>query len=230
MFKKTAAIIALAVLSSGASADVMLGTYNFNSSTFGNTLTESDGGLWSGNHWINTSNVNPGNPGYLTGANFNTGISNIGLVGSPPVYGIGYGTPIVNGAGADLGIVTLHGSLTDTIRMDVSEDGGSTYAGFLSFAPALANSTGVTYAIIFTGGIQNPSEVELFVTEVDLSDYGIALGGSINFVRVSGSPELDLLRVAGFGDPNVVSEPGSLALAGLGGLVFAALRRRATRT
>lgn len=230
MLNKVTAAFAIALLSSTANADVLLGAYNFNSATFGNTLTESDGGAWSSNLWLNIVNADPGNPGYLTGANFNTGIANIGLVGAPPSYGIGYNTAIVNRPGADLGIVTLHGSLNDTIRLAVSQNGGGTYTSFQAFGPSLANATGVIYTTIFNGGVKNPSDVELFVTEVDLSDYGIALGDSINAVTVTGSPELDLLRVAGFGDPTNVPEPMSLPLVGLGCLALAASRRRVRRT
>ena len=41
-------------------------------------LAESDGGTHSANGWMNTASAtDPGNPAYLTGANFETGISNI---------------------------------------------------------------------------------------------------------------------------------------------------------
>src|SRR5262245_34517342 len=62
-------------------------------------------------------NGNPGSPGFLTGANFNTGIANIP---GAPVYTIGYNTSITNGPGADFGVVTARFSTNDTITLTIN--------------------------------------------------------------------------------------------------------------
>jgi hypothetical protein len=209
---KFAAAVSLSALFSVAHADVVLGAYNFNSQQFGNTLSQSDAGAFASGNWLNTANVNPGSPGYLTGANFNTGIANIGINGNP-TYTIGYNTPIVNGAGADLGIVVARYS-SDTIRIHVSSDGGSSYSGFQSYGPGGAVDTGVGKTYFYGGS--GPYSAELFVMAVDLSDFGVALGTSVDMVQFTGSPQLDLIRIAGFGDPATsVPEPASLAMVGL---------------
>jgi hypothetical protein len=99
------ALCALSMTPAVAST-VSLGPFSFESSEFGNTLAQSDGGIFANANWLNVINANPGSPGFLTGANFNTGIANIGLGGESPVYTIGYTTPITNGPSADFGVVT----------------------------------------------------------------------------------------------------------------------------
>jgi hypothetical protein len=200
---------------STAQADIILGTFDFNSSQFGNTLLESDGGSHSDLNWLNISNSDPGNPGYLTGPDFNTGIANI--YGSH-YYTIGYNTPIVNNAGADFGVVVARFS-TDDFYLALSDGTSFTDDQFISKDSALSTGVDKNY---YVGGI-GPRSASLFVHPIDISDFGFSSGATIYAVRLKGIEELDLIRAAGFAP---VPLPGAVYLLGSGLVGLAWLRMR----
>ncbi|HMS54048.1 MAG TPA: PEP-CTERM sorting domain-containing protein [Fimbriimonadaceae bacterium] len=206
-------ISTLVGLTAAAHAQLSLDTFVFDNSQFGNTLQESDGGTFSFSNWLNVINVNPGNPALLTGANFETGLANIGL-GSSPTYTIGYDTPIMNRPGDDLGIVVARYSEDEAI-LSVSTD-GATFTSSHSFGFETAVDTGVHKQYFYGGG--GPFDAELFVHPVDLSTFGVAEGTSIQAVMVTGTPQLDLIRVAGFAVPEPSTVVAFLGLAAIVGL------------
>ncbi len=209
--------IAFAMATGIACAQTTLDTFVFDDTLFGDSLLESDGGTFSFSNWLNVVNAHPGSPGLLTGANFNTGIANVGMAGISPVYTIGYNTPIFNNPGDDLGVVVARYT-EDDISLAISAD-GSSFTAPITFFASSAVDTGVHYQYYYGGG--GPFDSELFVQPVDLSDYGVGLGQSILAVRVTGSPQLDLIRVAGF---QAVPEPTTMTLMTLG--IVGYLRRR----
>ncbi len=216
--------VLLAIAAAPAMAQTTLGAYTFNNSLFGNTLTASDGFTQANSNWLNTVSANPGSPAFLTGVNFNTGIANIGLAGIQQ-YTIGYNTAIVNGAGADLGVVMARFS-ADPFNIAFSTD-GITFSPSINYAAATAVSTGDSRNYFY--GVGNNYVAALFVQSVDLSDFGFATGANIVAARISSDKQLDLVRVAGFGDGvTVTPEPSSYAMmvGGLLALGVAARRRK----
>jgi hypothetical protein len=223
--KSAAAITGLLLLGAQSALPSTLGGFTFNDSQFGNTLAESDGGTYRNANWLNIVNANPGNPGALTGANFDTGIANIGFTASP-VYTIGYNTVIANDTGDDLGIVSARFSTDDTFSLSVSTDGVS-FTPSIAFGPGLAVATGVPRTYYYGGG--GPYKSELFVTPVDLTAFGLASGATIEAVRVTSAPQGDLIRIAGMNATNGVPDAAStLALLGGSLALLARLRRRLT--
>jgi hypothetical protein len=198
----------------------MLGAFNFDSNKFGNTLLESDGGAFRKSFWLNVVDADPGNPGALTGSNFKSGIANIGSLGTLD-YTIGYSTPIVNGPGNDMGLVSGFSVFGDIYHVAVSTD-GTTFSPFHDYAGSAATDTSVSMSY-FNGGPDGTFSTNLFVTPIDLSDYGIASGGSIVAVKIEGrdGEQPDVFRIAGFVQATPAPEPASLVLLGLGAAALA---------
>jgi len=223
IIRKVAAIAGLLLLGVDSAFPIMLGKFTFNDLQFGNNLVESDGGNFRMANWLNIVRADPGNPGALTGANFNTGIANIGIFGQQVVYTIGYNTAIANNTGADLGIVSARFS-SDIFSLAVSTD-GINFTGPLDFGPALAVATGVEKSYFYGGNDGGPFDAELFVTPVDFAAFGLASGETIVAVRVTSFPEGDLIRIAGLGT-SVPDAGSTLALLGSSLALLAGLRGR----
>lgn len=211
-----AGVVACVGLGAGAQAQTTLGSFIFDDNKFGDTLTESDGGSHSSGNWLNTTNANPGNPGYLTGAHFETGVANMGA--GTIDYTIGYASGIPNMTGDDMGIVVARYS-TDNVEIRFSTD-GVTFGPWTFPGSGTAVDSGEDRTYYYGGG--GPYPARLWVHPIDLSDYGIGAGGimAIGIRTGGGSGELDLIRAAGF-----IPSPSTVALVGAAGLLAGRRRR-----
>lgn len=219
-------VLAAVTFAAGAQAStVTLGSFSFNSNQFGDTLTESDGGVFRMSNWLNIVDMDPGNPGALTGPNFDTGIANIGFSGQTIDYTIGYNTPIVNGAGSDVGLVTGYSYLGDTYHIAVSTDGVS-FTPFFDFTGSSGTDTLVNMSYYYGGG--GPYATDLIVVPIDFSTFGIASGASVVAIEIEGraGEQPDLFRIAGFQTASTTPEPNTLIMLGSALIGLAGLLRR----
>jgi len=206
-----AILVALLAATTAHAEPVTLGSFAFDSRLFGDTMTPAvPAPLPVPQLWLNVANVTPAPGTYLVGPTFNTGLQ----LGAGGLFAIGYSSPIINGPGADLGIITAP-----------NRTPGEPVANFLiinnsvavPYDPLRAGvDTGVTRDYFLQGQPTGPFRFSLFVTPVELSDFGIAEGESIQSVRIGstnggvlGGPNLATIRVAGFerGDAVAVPEP-----------------------
>lgn len=191
---------------------IALGPFKFDSRLFGVSVDESDGGVDSRVNWLNVSNADPGNPAYLTGAHFDTGIANLGLGSATLAYVVHYDTPIFNYTGNDAGIVSARFSLVDSFSLSVSTDGGATFSNRVEFGPATAVGTDVVKNYYYVGG--GPYVSTLFVQPIDFADFGVEFLGRVNAIKIEPRVELDLIRIAGF----LAGEDNTGACGGCGSL------------
>jgi hypothetical protein len=209
--------LGLVAATTASAAPVTLGGFSFDPEQFGDSLAQGDGGGFAQVNWLNVNDADPGSPGYLTGADFDTGIGRIRDL-FDLTYTIGYATPIVNGAGADFGVVTAY--LAADVILTIN---GNTQ----TIAAATAQATGVSRAYWFGSSTLGPQTGALFVMAVDLSLFGVASGASVNSITLAGY-DVSAIRIAGFdrGLDLAVPAPPALAAFGVGLLALAATRPR----
>lgn len=154
----------------------------------------------------------------LTGADIDTGAFNLDTT---DVLELVYSTPIVNQTGDDLYFTDSRFSADS---LDFSIDGGTT---FHTIAADDFMDTGVDSVI------RNTSfTFSLFAATIDLSDFGVASGGSISSLQIRGMSESDPIVVGNLNADvgPAVPEPSALGLllTALGSVLVVGLRRRAT--
>ena len=228
-------LLVLGLVAPAGAETIVLGDFRFDSNLFGNTMTPQTPPLLVAGPWINVVNVTPAPGTYLTGPNFDTGID----LGAGPAFTIAYGTPIINQPGPDLGIIT------GPLRMPGEPVANLLIINNKTLLPYDPLRVGVDTGVTRTYFVQDqldpakssgPFSPSLFVTPVDLSDFGIAEGEGIQSIGIGstnggvlGGPSLATFRVAGFeqGDAVAVPEPSMkwllllavfVALVGSGGV------------
>ena len=135
-----------------------------------------------------------------------------------------YNSSIINGPGADLGVVVARFS-TDNFTLAVSTDGGGLFATSQMINGNTGEDSGTTRTYFFQAN-NGLFTAKLFVHSIDLSSFGLPDGAAVNAVSITSDQQLDLVRVAGF---TSVPEPSTLTLIVVGASVLFGLGRRISR-
>lgn len=144
---------------------------------------------------------------------------------------IQFDTPVVNGTGNDIFLLdigtgdSLSFTINSTTNNHVAADFTTSLVSGVSIqlqgSPSGSAPTDLTslesFAITFS---DSPSNFDVAGLAIDLSDFGVANGGTVSSISVSSGAGLDPLFVGA-----VVPEPSTYALVGIGLSVLFGLRR-----
>ena len=199
------AVVVLLAINSASAGSIFIGTTEFESgeNAFPYLVTQEAGPTNSYAGILGTDG--------LTGHDLDTGAFNLD---SGDIFELNFPVPIVNQVGADIYFTDSRFS-TDALDIDISL-GGSYY----TIQASAFTDTGVDSVIRNTN-----LGFDLFAAEIDMSDFGFALGESISVLRIRGVSQSDPIVIGNLNSANVVPLPGAVWL-GLGLLgTLGAVRR-----
>ena len=199
------AVVVLLAINSASAGSIFIGTTEFElgENAFPYLVTQEAGPTNSYAGILGTDG--------LTGHDLDTGAFNLD---SGDIFELNFPVPIVNQVGADIYFTDSRFS-TDALDIDISL-GGSYY----TIQPSAFTDTGVDSVIRNTN-----LGFDLFAAEIDMSDFGFALGESISVLRIRGVSQSDPIVIGNLNSANVVPLPGAVWL-GLGLLgTLGAVRR-----
>ena len=199
------AVVVLLAINSASAGSIFIGTTEFElgENAFPYLVTQEAGPTNSYAGILGTDG--------LTGHDLDTGAFNLD---SGDIFELNFPVPIVNQVGADIYFTDSRFS-TDALDIDISL-GGSYY----TIQASAFTDTGVDSVIRNTN-----LGFDLFAAEIDMSDFGFALGESISVLRIRGVSQSDPIVIGNLNSANVVPLPGAVWL-GLGLLgTLGAVRR-----
>lgn len=212
--------VALVALSGAASA-VTVGTYSFTNADLANQAA-----LTSGQVWDSVAGVYTTSPAALTDADATSYASTYPSAGYDNVtIDLGFGQAITNGTGADIALFFLSEQSTNAVNVTI---GGNSNPNPLSFGNVYDGAGNLQVAVGLTS-----TPVYFSVIELDLGDYGFALGdtmsGLLSVNLVQNDPAIAVsLSMVGSLNSTVVPVPAAVWLFGSGllGLVGVVRRRK----